>query len=84
MTELLLLGYSKHKLSTIYRYSLTKSHISHITAHDLTPLSTTATFFCPQGGDWFDLLTLPTEMLIRHRLTNRQCQMFFEIQRINN
>ena len=54
MTELLLLGYSKHKLSTIYSYSLTKSHISHITAHDLTPLSTTATFFCPQGGDWFD------------------------------
>ena len=85
MTGLLLLGYSKQKLSTIYMYSLKKGHIIHIPPPN-SSLHNCHFFLSPSLPfliGW-TVLTLPTEMLITHRLTNRQFQLVFEIQGINN
>ena len=86
-TGLLLLGYSKHKLSTVYMYSLKKkSYFTHTSPWPNSPLHNCHFLQSPRWPlliGW-TVLMLPTEMLIRHRLTNRQCQIVLEIQRINN
>ena len=51
MIRLPCIGYSKHELGTINIWYFLKAifHITPLPPHN-SNLSTTATFFCPQGG----------------------------------
>ena len=92
MTGLLLLGYSKHKLSTIYMYSMKKkkSYFTHTPPWPNSgPLHNGHFLQSPKVAveeteRGSTVLTLPKEMLIRQWVANRQFQLGFEIQRINN
>ena len=52
----MIMGHSKHELSTKKPVLLPKKNITSLPPHN-GHLSTTATFFCPQGGRYGDSST---------------------------
>ena len=61
MIRLPFIGYSKHELSIINMLYFLKTifHIARLPPHNSSP-STTATFFCPQGGHCGEVSTVLT------------------------